>query len=85
MLRPMRAGALLAGAVALCVMAGAVISDWVFEDGHLPSYGVAFFAIGGALWIAALLLVIAGRAAPILLAAALSPVVLAISWQLLDA
>ena len=78
----MRVGALVAGAVALCFMAGVFVSDWVLGDSALPAFGMAFFVLSAAFWLAALILLLAGHANAVVVAGGFAPVVLAICWQL---
>jgi hypothetical protein len=78
----MRVGALVAGAVALCFMAGVFVSDWVLGDSALPAFGMAFFVLSAGFWLAALILLFMRRADAVVIAGGVAPVVLAICWEL---
>jgi hypothetical protein len=72
--------AFLVGALALVVMAGAVVADWYYDEGHLPPGGAAICVVSGVAWLAGVGLMIIGRAPRGIVALGVTPALLLAVW-----
>jgi hypothetical protein len=75
--------ALVTGFLALVVMVGAVVMDWVYDEGTLPALGAPAFFLATGTWLAGLGLALVGRAPRAVVLCGATPAVLLAVWLLL--